>query len=515
MKVFYNGHLYQQNASAFVEDGGKIIYIGNDEEACTYSDEWIDLKGKYVYPGFNDTHMHVVNYGQFLNQVSLYEHTSSLQDMLDELKKHLDQKWIIGRGWNHDYFLDVHRFPTRQDLDSVSLDIPIVITRACGHVCVANTKAIELAGLLNHQIEDVDLEQGLFKENGVYYIYDAMPQPTIQDIKNYILLAQQKLHSYGITSVQSDDFLSATSSYHDALSALEQLRNQQQLTIRIYEQSQFLNIESLQEFINQGYHTGVGNEYFKIGPLKIIGDGSLGARTAFLSKPYQDQKDTQGISVYPKNILHDMIMYAHTHHMQIAIHAIGDGILDWVLESYQEALKQYPQNDHRHGIVHCQITRKDQLEMFQQLHLHAYFQSIFLDYDNHIVESRVGKDLAQTSYNFKTLLETTSASNGSDCPVESPDVLKGIQLAITRTSIDGKGPYLKQQALTVEQAIDSFTKNGAYASFEEDVKGQIKVGMYCDFVVLDEAIEDVDVFHIKDIDILATYVAGNKVYSKK
>ena len=517
MKVFYNANIYNSHNRAFVEDEGKIIFIGNDEDALKYNGEHIDLNDKYVYPGFNDSHMHLVNYGQFLSRVSLVEHTSSLQDMLDELKKNLKKgKWLIGRGWNHDYFTDVSRFPTKQDLDKISKEEPIVITRTCGHVLVANSKAIELAHIDNKEVEGgaYNLETGLFEENATYLIYDIVPKPTIEDIKDYVLIAQKKLHSYGITSVQSDDLLSATSNYKDALIALEELSRDNQLTIRIYEQAQFLNLNDLKEFVENGYNTGKGNDFFKIGPLKMLGDGSLGARTALLSKPYYDDSSKIGIPVYTKEELNAMFDYAHKNDMQIAIHAIGDGILDWILEAYETILKKYPKDNHRHGVVHCQITRKDQLEKFKDMQLHAYVQPVFIDYDNHIVESRVDPETAKTSYNFKTLNNYTSMSSGSDCPVEYPDVLKGIQLAITRTSLDGTGPYLAEQALSVNEAIDSFTKQAAYASFEENIKGELKVGMLCDFVVLENSIEQTQVHEIKDIQILSTYVDGKEVYTK-
>lgn len=515
MKIFYNANIYNNNNNAFVEDEGKIIFVGDNEDALKYKGEHIDLNHQFVYPGFNDSHMHLVNYGQFLSRVSLVEHTSSLKDMLDELRKNLKKdKWLIGRGWNHDYFKDVSRFPTKDDLDSVSKDEPIVITRTCGHVLIANSKAIELANIDNVEVEGgaYNLETGLFEENATYLINDIIPKPTIEDIKEYVLIAQKKLHSYGITSVQSDDLLSATSNYKDALTALEQLRDENKLTVRIYEQAQFLNLNDLKDFVEGGYNTGKGNEFFKIGPLKMLGDGSLGARTALLSKPYYDDSSKIGIPVYTKEELNAMFEYAHNHDMQIAIHAIGDGILDWILEAYENILSKYPKTNHRHGVVHCQITRKEQLEKFRELSLHAYVQPVFIDYDNHIVESRVDPITAKTSYNFKTLNSYTTISSGSDCPVEYPDVLKGIQLAMTRTSLDGTGPYLMEQALTPNEAIDSFTKLGAYASFEENIKGEIKEGMLCDFVVLDECIESCDKYKVKDIKVLSTYVGGNKVY---
>ena len=185
MKIFYNANIYNSHHNAFVEDNGKIIFIGSYEDALKYQGESIDLNNKYIYPGFNDSHMHLVNYGQFLSRVSLVEHTSSLKDMLDELKKNLKKgKWLIGRGWNHDYFKDVSRFPTKDDLDEISKEEPIVITRTCGHVLVANSKAIELAQINGKEVEGgaYNLETGLFEENATYLIYDIIPKPTIEDI---------------------------------------------------------------------------------------------------------------------------------------------------------------------------------------------------------------------------------------------------------------------------------------------------------------------------------------------
>jgi predicted amidohydrolase YtcJ len=169
----------------------------------------------------------------------------------------------------------------------------------------------------------------------------------------------------------------------------------------------------------------------------------------------------------------------------VAVHCIGDACVDLVLSSLEKALTECSREDHRHGIVHCQITRPDQMQRMANNHLHIYAQSIFLDYDLHIVEKRAGEELARTSYSWKTLMDLgATVSNGSDCPVEEPNVLAGIQCAVTRRDRQGRGPYLEEQAFTVQQALDSFTNWGAYSSFEEEVKGQIRPGMLADFTVL-------------------------------
>ena len=260
--------------------------------------------------------------------------------------------------------------------------------------------------------------------------------------------------------------------------------------------------------------TGTGSSRFKIGPLKMLGDGSLGSRTAFLSQPYADDASTCGLPVFSQETLDEMIGYANAQGMQVAVHAIGDACLDRVLNAYEKALREHPRKDHRHGIVHCQITRADQLQKIEELGLHIYAQSIFLDYDNHIIEARVGKKLASTSYNWKSLMRHgVCVSNGTDCPVELPDALASMQCAVTRTTLhDHVGPYLPDQCFTVQEALDSYTSCGARGSFEEALKGQIKPGMLADFVVLGENPFEVDVETIKDIPVCETWVGGVKVY---
>ena len=247
----------------------------------------------------------------------------------------------------------------------------------------------------------------------------------------------------------------------------------------------------------------------------MLGDGALGARTAFLSRSYADDPSTRGISVFSQREFDEMISCAHAGGMQCAIHCIGDACLDLVLDAIEKAQAEHPRADARHGIVHCQITRPDQLERMAKLGLHVYAQSIFLDYDIHMVRERVGEKLAETSYSWKTLMDKgCTVSNGSDCPVEYPNVMGGIQCAVTRRDLKGEGPYLPQEAFSIQEALDGFTKAGAYSSFEENIKGQILPGMLADFVVLGDNPFCTDFSRLKDIPILSTWVGGKEVYSR-
>ena len=248
----------------------------------------------------------------------------------------------------------------------------------------------------------------------------------------------------------------------------------------------------------------------------MISDGSLGAHTAFLSRPYADAPETRGIPIYTQAQLDEMVDCANRNGMSVAIHAIGDAALDRVLDAIEKALAACPRENHRHGIVHCQITRPDQLARIRKMHLHVYTQSVFLDYDTTIVRARVGDALAETSYAAKSLLSGgVSVSNGSDSPVEAPDVLRGIECAVTRRSVGSTdAPYRPEEALTVQEAIDSFTQGSAYASFEENLKGRIAENMLADFVVLERNPFETPPEQLHTIAVLETYLGGRRVYKK-
>ena len=531
--VFYNGMVFTGSlplAEAFSVENGVFKEVGTNEALLRGAEgaEKVDLCGRFVSPGFNDSHMHLLNLGQVLGHAPLAEHTSSLADLKACLSAHLaahpvkEGRWLMGRGWNQDYFTDEKRMPDRHDLDAVSSAIPIMITRACGHCCVVNSKALELAGInagtACPEGGAIGMEGGLpdgrLFDNAMELLNGALPVPGKDELKEMMRLACKKLNSYGITSCQTDDYCVFRDVPEETVNqAYRELAEAGELTVRVYEQCNFTELEPLTRFIEAGNVTGAGDALFKIGPLKMLGDGALGSRTAHLTMPYKDDPENRGFSLFTPEHMNEMIAYANSHGMQIAVHAIGDACLDRVLDAFELALREHPRADHRHGIVHCQVSRADQLERIRRLGLHVYAQSVFLDYDNHIVERLLSPELLETSYNWKTLLNNgVTVSNGSDCPVELPDVMKGVECAITRRSLDGTGPYLPDQAFTVEEALVSFTASGARASFEEGVKGRIAPGQLADFTVLDCDPFTAEERSIHSIKVLETYLGGKRVF---
>lgn len=530
--IFYNGRVYTGDmplASAFVVEDDAFTFTGGDAAALVLAcegDKRVDLGGKFVCAGFNDSHMHLLNYGNALGTAELFAHTGSLEEMIAYFRNFAsdcDDPWLVGRGWNQDYFKDQRRMPDRHDLDEVSTARPVIAVRCCGHAMAVNTRALEMLGITAEtpapeggSIGIADgVPNGQLFDNAMELIYSAMPAPHVAQVKDMLRRACRALNAYGVTSCHSDDYAAFSNlPWQTVKQAYQELEASGELSVRVYEQCNFSDTASLEEFIRAGNVTGSGSYNFKTGPLKLLGDGALGARTALLSRPYADDTETSGIPVFDRETIEEMVALAHGSGMQCAVHAIGDKCLDWVLGAYEKALAKLPRADHRHGVVHCQITRPDQLKKMVEMGLHIYAQTIFLDYDSRIVRSRVGDTLAESSYSWKTLMDGgLSVSNGTDCPVERPDALRGIQCAVTRRSIDsGNEPYLPAQAFSVRDALDSYTIRGAEGSFEEGVKGRIRSGMLADFVVLSENPFDVAHEEISAIRVAATFIGGKRVY---
>lgn len=518
MKIAYINGMIDGKKQAFGVEQGQFIEINETLSLDTYH-KVVDLKGKTIVPGFNDSHMHLLGLAQVLSWASLMKYTKSIQELQDYLRSYKfamgieDGQWIRGRGWNHDYFEGEHRLLERKDLDAVSTTCPMVMIRCCGHICTVNSKALEVLGIDENtpMVEGVrfDLEKGQFFENALSLIYDKINRMTKNEIKRSIIHAQSVILSHGITSVQTDDFTNLNQDYHDIVEAYLELEKEGKLLLKITQQNQLTTIPELEKFIENKEQT-LKTPHYQSGPLKIIADGSLGARTAYLNTPYADDHSTQGMMVYSKENLEALIAYANTHQMGCVVHCIGDGALKVVLDIF----KKYNPKDNplRNGIVHCQITSPELLEVIKEYQILTYVQPIFLDYDLGIVNERVGQARASTSYAFKTLTQTTHTSGGSDCPVEMCNVLQGMYHAVSRKNLKGDGPYLSHEALTIDEALKMYTIEGAYASFEEETKGSIEVGKAADFVILSKPLtEDT----LLSNQILETYINGKCAYQSK
>ncbi|WP_053956548.1 amidohydrolase [Inediibacterium massiliense] len=506
---------------------GKIIVLGKNHEVLEYKEKdtkVIDVDQKLVLPGFQDGHMHMLNYG-YTKQKLILNECASIQDLIEKGKKFIlskniqKGKWLLGRGWNQDYFIDPV-FPNQGNLDEISKEHPICYTRVCGHIAVANTYAINMLKNRYGKIdnENIDWELGIFKESALEMLYGMIDIPSVEDIEKMLMDASLDLIKCGITSVQTDDFDAMPDrDFKKVLKAYEGLIQKDKLPIRVYEQCLLPRKEQLTEFLNLGYHTGYGNEKFRIGPLKLLLDGSLGARTAFMRDGYADDPSTKGICVYTQDQLNKIVFYAHENGMQIAIHAIGDEAMYMALDSFLYANQRLKREDSRHGIVHCQITNKEIINRLSKENILAYIQPIFLDYDLHIVEDRVGVQKAKETYNWKSMLEKgVKVIGGSDAPVVDFNIMKNIYSAVTRQDLKGnpEGGWLPNEKLSIEEGIKLFTKYPPFASFEESQKGILEVGKLADMVILSEDLYTIKEEEIKNVDVLMTIVGGKIIYER-
>lgn len=512
MKGYLNCKIYNSDATAFLVKGNIIEKIGTDEQIqkeLSELDECIDLNGMFVLPGFIDSHMHLLNLGQYLNNVMLSE-CSTTEEVLEKVKNHMeshDSAWIVGRGYHGDL--------NKQQLDAISTEKPIALTRVCGHVMTVNSKALELAGITEDTAVDggqILFDSGRVEENAIYLIHEKMPEPDDDTLKEYIRIGAQYCNAHGITTIGSDDFLSIVKDPKRILNIFEQMSYQEKLTVRVNEQCEFENINQFAEFLDDGYTMDVGNDFFRIGPLKLITDGSLGARTAAMVNPYHDDPSTKGGMTMSDEDIEMFVKLANKFNMPTICHAIGDEAVDKVLAVFQDTVLEG--NPLHHGLVHCQIMRQSQIDQVLKQKLSCYIQSQFIDYDASIYKERVGSVLAKTSYPFKTLFEGTLVSNGSDSPVELNDPLLGIQLACTRKSIHFGGEMSQKECLDLDQAIATFTQNGAKQLFMDDRLGYIKEGYIADFVVLEEDITEKDLSDVANTRVMMTVMDGKVVFER-
>lgn len=511
--AYLNCRIKDSDDTAFLVEDHLITGTGSDEEIRALlreGDETVELNGMYAVPGFCDTHMHLLGLGEYLSTLML-NHCTGSEEVLELTRRALpsvrEGQWLRGRGYHDNLQID------KKSLDAISTDVPIVLIRACGHVACANSKALELTGITEETEAaegDIDYANGIIKENALRLLKKAWKEPDEETLKEYIRKGAEYCNANGITAVGSDDFVSFTSSYKPALKAFEHLAMENGMNLRVSEQCEFHDPEEFSKFLDEGYTTGVGNDAFIIGPLKLILDGSLGARTAALTEPYSDDPDSCGILIYDDGEVETFFRLAQSYNMPVISHAIGDAALDQILDVYEENM--YEGNPLHNGLVHCQIMRKDQLERILKLNLSCYIQTLFIDYDAGILEERVG-ERAKYSYPFATLYRNVPTANGSDAPVELPDPLKGIELAVTRKSLTSGRTMNANESLTAEEALDSYTDK-AYEQLGMENCGKIREGYFADFAVLSADPAETAPEKIHEITVMMTVMDGRTVYER-
>lgn len=532
MPAFINGNIITLDedklCEAFYVDNGIFKAVGSNEEILCLSkpyDTVVDLKGNTVVPGFNDAHMHFLNYAAQKNNVNLLN-VPSIDELINITKEYIkagtipDGQWITSRGWNHNLFSE-KRLPTRYDLDKISTQHPIYFARICGHIGVVNSKALELLSI-NLSTENpeggiIDSENGIptgiLRENALNLVSTALPKVSKEEIKTLLKSAFMDAIKVGITTIQTED-LTHCGSLQNLLAAYRELEVEQALPLRFILQLNLPNEENISEAVNLKLKPNAGSNMLKIGPIKLFEDGSLGGRTAAMKEEYCDI-GTKGVLIYNQASLDNITKLAHNAGFQITIHAIGDNATETILNSYEKIITASENKDLRLTIVHCQFTNDELLNKFKKLNIVANVQPSFVMTDYPIVEIAVGKSRADKSYVWKDMLGSKiPVAFSSDAPIESFNPIEGIYAAVTRKDLKGypiEGWYSAQN-LTVIEALKAYTLGSAYMSFEEDIKGSISIGKLADFVVLSEDILHTEKDNIKNINVLQTYVGGVKMF---
>ena len=530
-RLFYNGHFYTgpgYAASVLWAQGGRIRALGGPELLAAAPPELprTDLGGGWALPGFNDSHLHLLDVGRGLASVDLFG-ASGPADIAARcaafVRAHAvpPGQAVYGNGWNQDLFAGPHALPTRADLDAAVPDHPLLLDRVCGHIMLCNTAALRTAGITSQTPDPpgggIDRgpggePNGLLRDNAVALVRPLLPAETPAACAGRWRAALAHAAAHGLTSVQTCDVRSRD--WPTVLAALEELDAQDALPLRLTLQCAMDTPEDLQALWDAGYRPGAHGKRWKIGPLKLFLDGSLGARTAWLRGGYSDAPGTHGLCCLPMAEALALARKADAAGMQVVAHAIGDGAMEEMLDIIETLnAPRGGANPLRHGVVHCQVTAPGQWDRLAALGAGALVQPIFLDYDHTIVTARCGAALAGTSYAFGDAVRRgLPVSYGTDAPVESLDPLRNLYAAVTRRPLSGGAPWQPQQAVTRAQALFCYTQGSAWQEFAEAEKGRLAPGFLADFTVLDRDYFTVPEADIPRLRVQATVTGGQVVY---
>ncbi|MFQ5886389.1 MAG: amidohydrolase [Anaerolineae bacterium] len=524
-RLLLNGKIYTLDrtlprAQAVAIEGNRILAVGSHEEvrARTRGGGWeaLDLGGKAVVPGFIDCHVHFLDFALGLKRLDL-KGVDSLEGALELVKEHARKcgpgEWITGFGWDHHLWQG--GFPRREDLDRVAPENPVALTRKDGHSMWVNSLALERAGIEEEtpdppggEIErDAQGPTGILKERALELIEEVLPPSSPQTRQGELGEAISKAQQFGLTGIHDCEG-------SEALADFQTLLAQGELGLRVY---MMIPQESLEKVITLGLKTGFGNDYLRLGHLKVFADGSLGSQTAHMLEPFYGQPDNSGIPVLSPDELQDIVGRAKEAEIACAVHAIGDAANRKVLDTFAQLRVKGVRGGLRHRIEHAQLLHPGDIPRFKQLGITASMRPIHATSDM-VMADRYWGERARYSYAWRSLLDSGARlAFGSDCPVESLDPLMGIHAAVTRQRASGEpeGGWYPQERLTVAEAVHAYTLGAAYASEEEGAKGSITPGKLADLVVLSRDIFETRPEEVLETEVVYTIFDGRVVYERQ
>jgi len=500
----------------------KIIAIGKDADTKALigpKTKVIDAGGKLVIPGFNDAHVHFLETGAQLSSVNLRDSRAPeefARDLRDFAAKVPKGRWITGGRWDHENWKPAN-LPTRQLIDPETPDNPVFISRLDGHMALANSAAMKLAGVTKDTkdveggviVRDANGEPtGIFKDAAMGLITRVIPEATFEQKLEMAQAATDHAASLGVTSVQ--DMSAGTS-----VGVYQELLRRGTLKTRVYGCSPLADFSRWEK---TGLHYSFGDSMLRVGCLKGYSDGSLGSTTAWFFKPYMDAPETSGLAREDMAVMLKNVTEADKAGLQIMIHAIGDRANAELLDIYRKMAQANGDRDRRPRIEHSQHLRLEDIKRFGGQKVVASMQPVHLPDDGRWAGKRLDPERLKGTYAFRTLLDTGAVlAFGSDSPVAPLNPLFGVWGAVTRQTADGanQGGWIPEQKITVDEAVRAFTWGSAYGEFQENWKGTLEAGKLADMVILSDDIFTIDPVKIAQVRVITTISDGRVVFETK
>ena len=501
----------------------RIVAVGSDADV----DAWrgphtqvIDAGGKLLLPGFNDAHVHFVSGGKQLDSIRLNDATSA-----QEFARRIGQRakvtakaeWILDGNWDETKW-SPSNMPTKELIDALTPETPVFVSRYDGHMGLANSVALRLAGITAKTadppggtiVRDAQGNPtGALKDAATDYIYKVIPPLSHDQRMKAAKRALAYAASVGVTSVQHMD-----AGYAD-IAIYAELLQRGELTVRIYAAPLITHVDDQATI---GVRHAFGGPYLRIGAVKAFADGSLGSGTAYFYEPFLNQGSNRGLladEMHPISLMRDRYMTADAAGIQICTHAIGDEGISTILDLYADVVKAHGEADRRLRIEHAQHMAAKDFDRFANLHVIASVQPYHAIDDGRFAESHIGHDRASRTYAFRTFLDHgVRLAFGTDWEVAPLDPLLSVYAAVTRATLDGKNPngWFPEQKLSVAETIEAYTMGSAYAEFQESEKGSITPGKLADMVLINEDIFSIAPEEIRDGRVLKTFVGGRLVF---